>query len=58
MAIPERELDGNRGCCQRDHGLRDEWLEIECQDVSCVTNEIEAGGEIRVFRRFRHEEAR
>jgi len=39
-------------------GLGDEWLEIECQDPARVTRELEAGGEIRVFRRAIHEETR
>ena len=39
-------------------GLGDEWLEIECQDAACVTRELEAGGEIRVFRRIIDEDAR
>jgi len=39
-------------------GLGDEWLEIECRDATCVARELEAGAEIRVFRRVVHEEAR
>ena len=39
-------------------GLGDEWLEIDCRDATCVARELEAGAEIRVFRRVVHEEAR
>jgi hypothetical protein len=39
-------------------GLGDEWLELECRDATYVIRELEAGGEVRVFRRIIHEDAR
>ena len=36
-------------------GLGDEWREIECSDVSGLTRELQAGAEIRFFRRVRQE---
>jgi hypothetical protein len=36
-------------------GLGDEWREIEWPDVSGLTRELNAGAEIRLFRRVHHE---
>lgn len=37
-------------------GLEDEWREVDCRDLSCLTREVEDGAEIRLIRRVVRED--